>query len=250
MTSFPAVDTWLRGPERPELADDALHLWRFELSADDPTHRSLAKRLDAVEKSRAARFKYPELRRRYEVAHGRLRDVLARYIERPPEAIAFTTNPRGKPDIATRQNPARVAFSFSHSGDMALVAVAKSRRIGVDVEVYRDRLDMDLIARRQFTAGETERLRAAPVHEREQAFYRCWTRKEAYMKALGAGISGRLDSFEVTFEHGREPRILRCAKENPDHWLVIPLALGTRVEGACVVERPIHALHQFTLTDV
>ncbi len=230
---------WTAPPDSPTAIEAGeLHLWRFSLEASAAEHDALEALLSSRERERAAGIRIEAHRRRYEVGHGRLRRVLGRYLGIAPEAIEFGRHSRGKPFITAVQNPGGVQHNFSHTGDVAIVGVALGRPLGVDVEAHRSDVDMELIARRQFAQGEQSRLMSLTPAERVAAFYRCWTRKEAYLKALGEGIAGGLQGFEVSFLAGEPPAILR-AKGGPEEcrrWNVIAIDAGPELSAACVVE--------------
>lgn len=235
------LSEWTSPPSALPALDTAdLHLWRFALDASDAEEQALGALLSARERERAAGIRLPMHQRRYVVGHGRMRRVLARYVDLAPEAIEFGRHPRGKPFVVAAQNARGVHFNFSHTGNIGIVGVALKRPLGVDVEQHRDDTDMVLIARRQFAPGEQARLMTLPTAERRAAFYECWTRKEAYLKAIGDGIAGGLQGFEVSFLANEAPAILR-AKEGPEEckrWVVIPVAAGANLSAACIVERP------------
>lgn len=239
--------TWRVGPERPQLEPDGIHVWRFSLHAPHAAHRALEATLDSDETARASRFATDDLRHRYVVAHARLRHVLARYLAVHPKDVAIDSTEEGKPLVSRERHSQTVEFSFSHSGDIGLVAVVRERRVGVDVETYRERMDIDLVARRQFTAPEAKQLAGLAEDERTSAFYRCWTRKEAYTKALGTGIATGLDRFEVTFAAEQAPRIVRCVENSPDLWSVVALPMDTGYEAAAVIEGPVTRVECFLL---
>lgn len=245
------LPAWCSGPTAPACEPSEVHLWQIRLAASPEEIETLRGLLDEAERNRATRFRLDDVRRRYEAGHGRLRTVLARYLNLAPDAIMFHTGEHGKPFLDSAQNPGGLQFSFSHSGEVALLGVAAGRSIGVDVEAYRDAIDYALIARRQFAAKEADQLDGLPADEREAAFYTCWTRKEAYVKARGEGLATGLDRFEVAFLPGDAPRIV-WSVEGPDEctrWDVIPVDLGPRAAAACVVEGPIERARCWSYPD-
>lgn len=224
----------------PALRAGEVHLWRFSLEATPGEEKNLALLLSLKEHERAAGMRLASVRKRYKIGHGRLRQVLARYLDRAPETIEFGRHSRGKPFIVAAQNAGNFHFNFSHTANVGLVGVALGRPLGVDVEQHRSDTDMELIARRQFAPGEQSRLMSLTAAQRRAAFYECWTRKEAYLKAIGDGIAGGLQGFEVSFLENEAPALLR-AKEGPEEckrWIVIPVNAGDDLSAACIVERP------------
>lgn len=182
-----------------------VHLWATQMEAADDGARFLAW-LSPEECARADRFKFAEHRADFIVSHGVLRMLLARYANLLPGDIRYSYGPNGKPAAAV---PVRsVQFNMSHSGKMAVYALTNGCEIGVDVERIRPVADMDEIAARFFSADEAHELRETVDADRTQAFFRCWTRKEAYIKAVGDGLSLPLDQFRVTLKADEPARLL------------------------------------------
>ncbi len=226
-----------KSPPLP-LETGEVQVWRFSLDAPESERAPLEALLSPAERERADGIRIETHRRRYTVGHGRLRSVLAGYLRLAPETIEFGRHSRGKPFVVPSQNPLDLQFNYSHTADTALVALALGRTLGVDVEQHRDDVDMELIARRQFAPGEQDRLVSLPRDQRPAAFYRCWTRKEAYLKALGDGIAGGLQGFEVSFLADEAPALIR-AKGGPEEcrrWSIVALDAGPGLSAACVVE--------------
>ena len=171
-----------------------LSVWRVDLSSADLAER-LFDLLDADERARAERYARPELRRRFVIAHGALRSVLGQALNQAPQAIGFDYNAWGKPRLADR---ADLVFNLSHSQDLALCALGPPGDLGVDVE-YLERsrtLETLDLAQRFFAREEYEAIALLPTgRRRDQVFTRYWTRKEAYIKAKGLGLSLPLQSF-------------------------------------------------------
>jgi 4'-phosphopantetheinyl transferase len=174
-----------------ELEPAVVHVWSAALD-EDTRLETCGAVLSATERARAECFRFEHLRRRFVIAHGFLREVLGRYLGVEASAIEFRTSEFGKPFVAGTE----IQFNLSHSGDLAVCAVTRGRRIGVDVECIRPVEEMDGIVERFFTGGEGERIRDAP--DRERAFFECWTRKEAYIKGVGEGFSIPLTSFDTS----------------------------------------------------
>ena len=183
--------------EQATAADLAgVHVWRVPLGGTGRALPRLQTALSADERERAARFSLEKPRTAYTLARGSLRLLLGRYLNRDPAALRFVYGEHGKPAL----EDGALHFNLSHSGDLALVALAADRPVGVDIEFRRDRVSSDAIARRFFAADEVEALQALGESRRKEAFFRVWTRKEAYLKALGAGITVALDSFSVNID--------------------------------------------------
>lgn len=222
-------DRWLRPPADLSLAPGELHVWRATLAPDAETLAGLEATLDRDERARAQRFLVEHGQRRFAAARGFLRDVLARYTGRTPAALRFAYGARGKPTIEGGPH-----FNLSHSGDVALLAVTAVAPVGVDVELVRHLPDFEPIAERFFARGERDSLRRAAPDDYADAWYRCWTRKEAYIKATGDGLHFPLDRFEVTVLAGEPPalRSLDGSASAASTWTVHHLEPGAGAVGA------------------
>ncbi len=172
--------------------------------------------------------------------------ILARYVDRPPGALRFDYGAHGKP--ALPGSPVR--FNLSHAGGIALCAVALDRDVGVDVEQVRALPDLARIARRFFSPSEADALAGLPRAEREAAFFTCWTRKEAYIKALGRGMAVPLDGFAVSFDPGAPARLVWTTLDDrgPACWSLRDLDAGPGYAAAVMVEGPA-ALRCWQLPD-
>ena len=171
---------WSPGPDALKLESHQVDVWRISLELPTASVRLLGSYLSGDESHRAARFHFPQDRKRFIAAHGCLRDTLTRYLRCEPHQLTFSTGEHGKPALTSHKG---IDFNLAHSGDYALVGVTRERRIGVDVERIRKKIELDKIARRFFSPSEVSELMASPPEQREMAFFLCWTRKEAYIKA-------------------------------------------------------------------
>jgi 4'-phosphopantetheinyl transferase len=220
------------------------HLWWIPLSADAlavDLHRQV---LPSDELERAGRFYFAEHRRKFIIAHGAMRRLLSRYVNVPPKELEFVYGPKGKPEFSPIQNPDQIKFNLSHSEDLALLAVSRNQELGVDVEFVKADFGGLEIAERFFSAGEVQTLFALDVAEQNQAFFACWTRKEAFIKAVGEGLSLPLDSFDVVFAPGAKPALTRV-EGNPDEtsrWCMYDIPAGAEYKAALVIEGQSHRL--------
>ena len=153
--------------------------------------------LSTQELDRARRFHLPLHARRFSVCRALLRLLLARYLDREAAAIRLVYGESGKPRLAREQNPDGLCFNLSHSGDIAVFAVARSREVGIDVERIAPEVDLPALARRVLGDAELQRLDAAAKGERLETFFRYWTCKEAYLKARGEGITDDLKRIAI-----------------------------------------------------
>jgi 4'-phosphopantetheinyl transferase len=200
----------MRRPEGLNFDSRDVHLWVVRLEAtEDNFARSLAW-LSHDETARAERFYFERHRRRYVLGRAVLRGLLAGYLGMPPAEVSFVYGPQGKPALASalHDNAGSLRFNVSNSGDLAAYAFTAGCDIGVDVEQNRPLSDIENIAHRFFSPEETAELLEVPADEKIAAFFRCWTRKEAYIKAMGGGLSIPLDSFRVTLRPGVAARMV------------------------------------------
>jgi len=174
----------------------------------DAVHAS-ATLLSEAERQRASRFVFDRDRNRFIVARARLRRLLASRLGLRPEAVELAYGPRGKPALSPGFADLDLRFNMSHSEDIAVYAFSYGREIGVDVEAVRELRDADDIAVRFFSRRENEAYRALDSRDKPQGFFNCWTRKEAFIKAIGDGLSHPLDRFDVSLAPGEPARILR-----------------------------------------
>ena len=213
-------------------AADEVHWLQCNLDESAPLTSDV---LSPDEVERAARLRRPLDRERFVASHAWLRQVLSRYVAVAPSAVTFVQGAHGKPSlIATGSD---LQFNLSHSAGMALLAVCRSTAVGIDVEAMLEIDDCDAIARRNFAAAEWRRWAELPATEQLAAFYACWTRKEAYVKALGGGLSVPLDGFEVAFEPGRAAALLSVggSLRAASHWTLWDLQPKTGFVAALAV---------------
>ena len=206
MTVFPP-----RSPAAgQELAPGEIHVWLVHLDPAPEQVDSIGRALSADEWERARRFRFDKHRRQYVVGRGALRALAAAYLGdgTRPEEIKFSYGPRGKPFLAPPFDGHGIQLNLSNSHELALVGFVHGREIGVDVEFMRPMTDCEEIAERFFSASERQTLRSIPFPAKQEAFFNCWTRKEAYLKAVGEGLAAPLDSFDVTLALGEPPRML------------------------------------------
>jgi 4'-phosphopantetheinyl transferase len=188
---------WPNLSHQVELAADEAHVWAAPLVKDQGVWDKSWRTLASAERDRAQDFRLDDPRRRYVIARAALRRLLGGYLGMPPAAIEIVSEKNGKPRLADSHVAMQLDFNVSHSGDLALIAVATGCSVGIDVERMREIGHGDRIAQRFFHPLESEALLATPAEVRGAAFLRCWTGKEAVLKALGTGISGSLADFQV-----------------------------------------------------
>ena len=189
---------WCPPPDRLLLGVDEVHVWRAELDLDLSQMEELQQTLAPDEQVRAARLRFPKDRRHFVAARGILRNILARYLDQEPALLRFSYSPSGKPSVVSRCDAKEIHFNLSHSHGLALYAITRDRDIGIDVELIQPTVAGEPIAEQFFSRGEVTALRALPPSAQINAFFQYWTRKEAYLKAQGGGLTIPLNSFSVT----------------------------------------------------
>lgn len=191
----------------------------FTLDPPPGVTQALRRVLADDERARADRFHFDKHRRRYIVGRGVLRHLLGAALGLAPGRIAFDYGPHGKPAVAG----AGLAFNLSNSSDLAVIALGGGSPLGVDVERLRAMDDADAIAQRFFSAPEVEAFRRLDPGDRDHGFFRCWTRKEAYIKAIGDGLTMPLDRFQVAFDRGQPSRFLAIGDDPSEssHWQLL-----------------------------
>jgi len=194
------------------LAQGEVHVWRFGLEPPDDCVQRLWTTLAVEERDRAARFHFERHRRRFVAGRGFLRAVLGRYLHQQPQRLRFRYGMHGKPAVEAAGD---VHFNLSHSGDAALLGVTRGREIGVDLERVRPRDHLEELAQRFFAPGEVTALATVGAAEKELAFFSCWTRKEAFLKAGGEGLARPLDQFTVSLRPD-EPAHLLAVEGDPE----------------------------------
>lgn len=230
------MSAWNQPPQKLLLAANELHVWRVALALSERRLEQLLRQLDTTETARAERFHFERDRRRFLAARGQLRELLGFYVGLPPAEVRFRYGERGKPFLDLEQGP-DIRFNLAHSGDLALVAVSRGHEVGVDLEEIRPVVTEAEIAERFFSPTEVVELRSLPPVEHRTAFYRCWTRKEAYLKGVGDGIAFGLDQFSVSFAPGVPPELLDTPLDPPEaaRWSFYHLEPGPGFTGAVAV---------------
>ncbi|MEG4074515.1 4'-phosphopantetheinyl transferase superfamily protein [Microcoleus sp. Pol14C2] len=210
-----AFDSWNSPPQDLTLDLGEIHVWRVSLAQTESCLQSLQETLSPDERTKANGFHFPKGRSQFIVSRGALRAILSGYLNINPHILRFDYNPYGKPSLIAAQGGNTLSFNLSHSGNMALIAITKNRDIGVDIESINPNFPGLEIAEKFFSPLENSVLRSLPEHFQPKAFFTCWTRKEAYIKAVGKGLSIPLNQFDVTLAPGEPPALLNV-EDNPE----------------------------------
>jgi 4'-phosphopantetheinyl transferase len=231
-------------------------VWRLSLDAAQlPGELSLlleeqGQALSPDELARASRFHFDRDRVRYARCRTALRLLLARYLNVAPPQIRFTYTPAGKPEVAPDQNSRQLRFNVSHSHDMALIAVGVQDDLGVDIEKIRPGVKAAELSERFFSRSERAALHSLPEAMRASAFYSCWARKEAFLKAIGQGLGFPLEDFSVSVHPEGQPRIEEV-KGDPDaqhQWSLVDLDADPQFRSAVAIKRASLTITAFELS--
>lgn len=225
-------------PQKMIVASDEVHIWSISLTLADVPIRKLGLYLSTDELERAQRFYFERDRHRFIIARGALRLILSAYVGRQPYEIQFDYNKYGKPFLNYNSGGDRIRFNLSHSHELALVGVTGRHDIGIDVEYMQSRVADLSIAERFFSPKEVAILRKLPEAIQRQAFFNCWTRKEAYIKAQGQGLSLPLDSFDVAFVPDQPAALLHTRPDAREAalWSIYDLPQGADYAAAVAVK--------------
>jgi 4'-phosphopantetheinyl transferase len=230
---------WSQAPATLSPQTGEVHVWRVDLEQPEQVVTQFRATLEQDELYRADRFHFEKDRRAFVVSRGFLRHVIGRYLRTKPEALRFSYGAYGKPALDGEHKHSPLRFNMSHSRGVALVAVTESTELGVDVEYIRADFATEDIARRFFSPREVEAFNALPNEQRVAAFFRCWSRKEAYIKAIGRGLSQPLDGFDVTLGPGEPAALLRADEDDVSRWSMSDLDVSEDYAAALVVEGQI-----------
>jgi len=218
-------------------AEDEVQLWRVDLEAVRAEEARWQEVLSSDERNRAARFHFPHDRQRFVASRAWLRTILAGFLEIDARDLRFSYSKKDKPFVGPAHADSGITFNMSHSGGIALYAFARRREIGVDVEQIRSNFDIEPIARRFFSVLEQQQLAALPEESRVDAFFRCWTRKEAYIKAVGDGLSLPLSQFDVSLESWGTNALLATRPDSSQagQWMLREVPAGAGYSAALCV---------------
>lgn len=222
-----------------KLSIDNIHVWRVHLDRPDSEVQRFQQILSADEVTRANRFYFEKDRRQWIIARGQLRRLLGHYLQVAPSTLRFRLNAYGKPLLDAPFDATGLSFNLSHSATTALYAFASIPDLGVDLEYMRPDIEILPLSRISFSANERAMLFQLPAEEQFCAFYRCWTRKEAYIKARGMGLSLPLDQFDVELRPGEPIALLQSREEvfqDVSLWSMFELFPGENYAGALAVK--------------
>lgn len=211
---------------------DEVHIRFSRLDREELQQARLERHLSADEVARANRLMFELARNRFVAGRAFLRETLASYLKVEPEDIVLAEGEWGKPCLAKRKGCDTLCFNLSHAAGLAVLAVSRDREVGIDMERIAMELPFRDIARMFFSTREKEELFALPPEKQLAAFYRCWSRKEAYLKGSGLGFSESSDIFDVSLLPGDKPAIIehRQSPGEPERWSLMDIKVP---EGFC-----------------
>ena len=223
-------------PTRTSLPYGEAHVWEISLIVPKDDFDEYRKLLSPDEVTRASRFHFEKDSRKFTIARGALRSILACYAQMPARELRFICSQHGKPSLTDVGGDLR--FNVSHSGDLAMIAFTQGQNIGVDVEAMREDVETDKLAERFFSARERAAIRALPPVRRIAAFYRCWTCKEAFLKGQGVGLFRSLASFDVEVDPNAPAGLLstRPDVQESSRWFLHDIQTAPGYAAALAVE--------------
>jgi 4'-phosphopantetheinyl transferase len=237
---------WAEAPRAPQLEAAEAHVWRASLRQSGEMLRVLSATLAPDEQARAERFYFRKDRESFVIARGVLRDILGRYLNTAPARIRFSYGAYGKPVLTPETGGAHaLRFNLSHAHEVVCYAIAREREVGVDVEWMRDDIACLELAERFFSLAEVATLHRLPPDQLRRSFFNCWTRKEAYIKARGEGLSHPLEAYTVSLAPGEQAALLVTDRdpEEAGRWTLMEFAPGEGYVGALAVAGAQPVLH-------
>jgi 4'-phosphopantetheinyl transferase len=222
-----------------QIPDREVHIWLEQLPLDSRSVAEAKKHLSNTELIRADRFHHRRDHDRYVAAHARLRQILSKYTGIAPSKLTFELSEFGKPSLESATNRHLINFNLSHSGEWLLLGVVRKARIGVDIEEIKPESATSDVAERFFTKRENAELQSLPPDQGTIAFFHCWTRKEAYLKALGCGLSISPTDCDVTLVPTARPEIRQRLVKDAAEWFMFDLSSRSYAATAAIDEKPL-----------
>ncbi len=227
---------WNKSPYSSCLHSSEVHIHRIDINSAKHFIPQLEQTLTAEEKSRILKFIFEKDRIIQTLSRAILKDILGRYLSIKPAGVSILNDEYGKPFIDHTLNPDNITFNLSHSGNMILYAVSRNRNVGIDVELIKEIDSIDDLIKQNFSQDETGTLLQLTGRDKTDAFYSCWTRKEAYVKAMGKGLSYPLDKFTVSVFHGEDNSLLHDENNDVSQWTLKEIPSYPGYAAAAAVE--------------
>jgi len=228
---------WHKTPKDTVLGKNEVQVWRIDLGAFQKHSDDLFSFLSSEEKKRSKGFYFERDKKNYVITRGILRIILGKYLQRHPATIQFIYGEHGKPFLNKENHKPDIQFNISHSKNIALISFTTGRDIGVDVEYIR-KINHVSIAQRFFSPDEVKEILSLPVSDQLEAFFSFWTKKEAFIKAKGGGLSVPLRSFSVSSTKKTKVRITHIANAHEEEkmWSLFDIEVGKEYRAACAVK--------------
>ncbi len=220
-------------------SENEVHIWRADLDWAQSRIPNISESLSQDEKERASRFHFERDRNRFIAGRAILRELLGKYLEILPAEVPIQYGVHGKPRLGEMSET--ICFNMSHSQNLAAYGFTQNQPLGIDIEAHREMPDADQIAQRYFSPTEFRAYLSVLREQKLETFYRCWTRKEAYMKATGEGFYLPLDQFEVSLRPDDPPALLWAASDPQEHkhWSLLDFRPADSFAGAVAVQGPV-----------
>ncbi|BAZ44768.1 phosphopantetheine-protein transferase [Chondrocystis sp. NIES-4102] len=229
--------TWQQLTQHPVLNDSQVHVWRANLDLPTNTIEQLTSYLSEDEIARAYKFRFQQHQRRFIAARGILRQILGNYLQISPPNLQFEYSDRGKPSISNNA----LQFNVSHSHEYALYGFTYQQAIGVDLEYTRSMPDTLKIAQRFFSPREFKLISDVTSEQQSTTFFKIWTAKEAYLKAVGTGLSGSLSAVEISLDLDLHPQLIAIDGSTTalSNWSIYPCIPTTDYQAAIAISTPV-----------
>ncbi|HSS65655.1 MAG TPA: 4'-phosphopantetheinyl transferase superfamily protein [Gammaproteobacteria bacterium] len=233
------MTSWNDPPADLRLSSGHVDVWRISTALNEERAANFGSVLSPDQQARAKRMRVRDKRRQYIIAQGLTRILIGKVVDADPESLEFSRGPKGKPYLGGRFADAGIQFNMTHTSNMALIALTLKREIGIDIERIRHNLQWEKLVRRYFSPLEHYHYSKLPESVRLRAFFTCWTRKEAVLKAIGTGLGGGLGSFDVSVDPDAPPALLGDRWQGRFHgdWTITQLDPGEGYVATLVTER-------------
>lgn len=236
---------WKDPPQKSTINSQEVHLWKINLDQSPINIKDGFKILNQDEKIKAQKFHFEKHQHRFIIARSTLKRILSFYLSLPPEAIEFQYNDYGKPELVDYLNNQQLQFNLSHSENLAIYAITSYHLIGVDVEYIRPMPDAENLAKRFFAYQEFEQISYLPTTKKDKEFFTLWTAKEAYLKAIGKGLSGGLETVKVSSDEPR--KFINLPEINHTTWTLLSFVPQVNYLAAMAVQENRQVNHYFQL---
>lgn len=236
---------WKHPPQHLTLNCQEVHIWKINLEQSSINVQNSFDILNEAEKNKAQKFRFEKHQKRYTMARSSLKRILSRYLSMTPQNVEFQYNDYGKPQLLEKLNNIDLQFNVSHSENVAIYGITCHYLIGVDIEYIRPMPEADNLAKRFFSRKEFEHISQLSSTEKYEEFFKLWTAKEAYLKAIGKGISGGLEKVEISTDE--TVRFINLPKSDDINYNLFYLTPHHNYLGAIAVENNQQIYHYWEL---